>query len=476
MKKILFALLILALGSLSLTHQPAPKRPNIVMVIADDLSPTLGCYGDSVAPTPTIDRLARQGVLFEQAFCAAPSCSPSRAAILTGQHPHQLAEGTNLWGTLPSRYANVVNLLEAANYRVGLQGKGWGPGKFEPGGYTRNPAGPKKGTFEEFLAQQPASEQPFFFWIGPSDPHRPYDTNLKKTIGLRPQYLKVPAFLPDAPEVREDLLDYYAEAANVEKRVAEVMEALTKAGQAENTVVVITSDNGMPFPRAKANLYDVGTRIPLIIYDPRTASGKTGFAGGRRVAAPVSLVDLAPTWLELAGLPKNSEMVGQSLSRFNTGRAVPPQPVFVERERHGQSRAGDLGYPARGIRTADFLYIQNLKSDRWPGGDPQNEKATRAYGDIDEGLAKTYLLSHQQQHQVLADGAFAKRPAEELYDLRQDPNQYSNVASKKEYLAVREQLKKQLAAWQTQTKDPRLTPDGERIDTYLYYGERAQKH
>lgn len=157
----------------------APARPNIVFIVADDLSPTLSCYGDSVAITPTIDSLARQGVLFENAFCTSPSCSPSRASMLTGRYPHQLAEGTNLWGTLPNRYANYVDILEKAGYCVGLTGKGWGPGDYTVGGYTRNPAGPSFRSFDEFLKAQ-NGDQPFCFWLGSSDPHRPYDTALKK--------------------------------------------------------------------------------------------------------------------------------------------------------------------------------------------------------------------------------------------------------------------------------------------------------
>ncbi|MCY7353261.1 MAG: sulfatase [Cytophagaceae bacterium] len=445
------------------------QRPNIVYIVADDLSPTLGCYGDSVALTPTIDRLARQGILFEAAFCTAPSCSPSRASMLTGRHPHQLAEGTNLWGTLPGRYPNVVNLLEGAGYRVGLTGKGWGPGDHTVGGYTRNPAGPSFKSFAEFMSNSSTGPpQPFFFWLGPRDPHRPYETSLKQTIGLRPQYLKVPAHLPDTPEVRDDLLDYYAEVARVEQAVASVVETLEKSGRQQNTIIIVTGDNGMPFPRAKANLYDAGSRIPLIIYDGKSA-------GGQRIATPVSLVDLAPTLLEWAGLPKAESMAGQSLVRFMTGKKPADQAVFIERERHAQVRAGNLGYPARAIRTTRFLYIQNLKPDRWPAGDPREVMAVGAYGDIDNGPAKRYLIEHRDQHRSLTDGAMAKRPAEELYDLQKDPNQQTNVADTPIYQRTKGQLKQQLQAWRQRTADPRLTEAGEVIDTYPYYGNKAAR-
>ncbi|HLL95022.1 MAG TPA: sulfatase [Spirosoma sp.] len=479
-----FLIILVGIGCLTAgwTFRQPSASMNIVFIVADDLSPTLGCYGDSVAPTPTIDRLARQGVVFENAFCTSPSCSPSRASMLTSRYPHQLAEGTNLWGTLPKRYPNYVDLLERAGYRVGLMGKGWGPGDHTVGGYTRNPAGPSFKSFDEFMADQPSGKS-FCFWLGPQDPHRPYDAGLKQTLGstasrLRPQYLKVPATLPDTPEVRDDLLDYYAEVARFEQTVAHVVETLEKTGQLQNTLIVITGDNGMPFPRAKANLYDAGSRIPLVIYGGSrigapTEAGK--FTGGKRIRTPVSLIDLAPTLLEVAGLPKADGMEGQSLARYVTGKKTVDQPVFIERERHAQVRAGNLSYPMRAIRTSDFLYIQNLKPDRWPAGDPEEVMAVGSYGDIDNGPAKRYLIEHRDHYTALAEGALAKRPADELYDLRQDSNQQTNVAAAAAYRTTREKLNRQLQTWRQRTADPRLTKEGEVIDTYPYYGNRAAK-
>lgn len=448
---------------------PQPGKPaqrlNIVLINADDMSPTLGCYGDSVVPTPAMDRLARQGVLFENAFCAAPSCTPSRAALLTGRYPHQLGVGTNLWSTLPVQYPTYVSLLETAGYRVGLTGKGWGPGNEKMGGYSRNPAGPSFPSFATFMAQQPA-DQPFCFWLGPQDPHRPYDPVLKQSMPLRPQYLTVPPYLPDTPEVRADLLDYYAEVARVERDVAGVIRTLEQSGHLANTLILVMGDNGLPFPRAKANLYDAGTRVPLIMAGPN-------FSGGKRIADPVNMIDIAPTLLEVAGLLKAKGMEGKSLTRFLTNKAPAAEPVFLERERHAAVRAGNTSYPARAVRTHQFLYIQNLKSDRWPAGDStflKNGKITRRYGDIDDGPAKTYLLTHRAQYPTLVEGAIAKRPAEELYDLVKDPYQLQNVADVPAYQPAKTKLQRQLSAWRKRTNDPRLTAAGDSIDTYPYYG------
>lgn len=472
MKQILLLLLLISCFAVSWTVRPSATRKNIVFIVADDLSPTLGCFGDSVAPTPTIDRLARQGVLFENAFCTAPSCSPSRASMLTGRYPHQLAEGTNLWGTLPNRYPNYVDLLEAAGYRVGLTGKGWGPGDHTHGGYTRNPAGPSFQSFTDFINGQ-SNEKPFCFWLGPTDPHRPYQAELKKSITLRTQHLNVPVDLPDTPEIRDDLLDYYAEVARFDQAVANVVETLEKAGLLQNTLIVVTGDNGMPFPRAKANLYDAGSRVPLILLGG-------GYSGGKRIASPVSLVDLAPTFLEWAGLPKADGMEGRSLARFTSGKPPAVVPVFIERERHAQVRAGNVGYPARAIRTTQFLYIQNLKPDRWPAGDPDKGGAERPgylgpFGDIDGGPSKAFLLAHRSEYPRLTDLATAKRPADELYNLRKDPNQQHNVVELPSNQAALANLRQQLQGWRQRTNDPRLTPKGDLIETYPYYGNKAAK-
>lgn len=458
-------------------RDPASVAPakNILFIIADDMSPLPVSYGNrdsSVVLTPAIDRLAGQGVSFGRAFCVAPSCSPSRAAILTSRYPHQLAEGVNLWGTLPVRYANFVTLLEGAGYRTGFQGKGWGPGDAAPGGYAHNPAGPSFNSFAEFMASQasnqPNGAKPFCFWIGPSDPHRPYDANLKNTVGLRPQHLNVPAFLPDTPQMRDDLLDYYAEVARFEQTVADAVTLLEKTGQLQNTLIVVTSDNGMPFPRAKANLYDAGSQIPLVI------SGG-GFAGGKQITAPVSLLDIAPTLLEWAGLSKATGMEGWSLMRFMLNGSSGNEPIFIERERHALVREGNLSYPARAIRTPDFLYIRNLKPERWPAGDPEKGGPDRPgylgpFGDIDGGPGKIFLLAHRAEFPTLTALATAKRPADELYDLRNDPDQVKNVAADPAYRRTLAELRKRLSAWQKRTADPRLTAEGDVIDKYPYYG------
>lgn len=449
-------------------QQPrADSRPNILVIIDDDWGyPHAGAYGDKVVKTPHFDRVAREGVLFTNAFAAAPSCTPSRASLLTGRAVHQLAEGGNLWGFLPSRFAVFPDLLESAGYVVGVTRKGWGPGNFQAGGRTRNPAGPQFANFEAFYRQAP-KDKPFCFWFGTNDPHRPYEKGSGAQSGMKLEDVVVPAFLPDTPEVRSDILDYYYEVERADREAGAILAALERDGQLDNTVVVWTGDNGMPFPRAKANVYDGGTHVPLAIrYPPR-------IKGGRTLADFAVLTDLAPTLLEAAGVNAPAEMTGRSLMPLLAGQRQPGRDaVFLERERHANVRRGDLSYPARAIRTKDFLYIRNLRPDRWPAGDPEMYFAVGPFGDIDGGPSKDLLLARQSDRTIGRYFALAtaKRPGEELYDLRKDPGQLENVAMKPELAQAKKELRAALDKWMRDTGDPRATADDDRWDKYPYFG------
>jgi N-sulfoglucosamine sulfohydrolase len=451
--------------------QSKPTAPNILLVIADDWSfPHAGIYGDRVVRTPHFDRLAREGALFEHAYVASPSCTPSRAALLTGRVVHQLAEGGSLWSSLPAKFDVYPELLEAQGYRIGQTRKGWGPGNVEAGGRKRNPAGPSFKSFGEFLRDQPA-DQPFCFWFGSQDPHRDYVKGSGRAVGMRPELVQVPDSLPDTLEVREDLLDYYFEVERLDREVGELLTLLEEAGQLDQTLIIMTSDNGMPFPRAKANLYDAGTRVPLALRWP------VRIRAGQVHQAFVSLTDLAPTLLEAAGQPPLREMTGRSLWPLLEGRGEEGRDaVFLERERHANVRRGDLSYPMRAVRTAEFLYIRNLRPDRWPAGDPEKYHSVGPYGDIDGGPSKEQLLRGRNDSRLARyfELAASKRPAEELYDLRRDPGQVRNVATQARYRIIRRRLRARLDRWMSETADPRATVDDDRYDQYPYYGPPAR--
>ncbi len=449
----------------------ADNRPNILFCLADDWGyPHAGVYGDPVVRTPTFDRVAHEGVLFTRAFSAAPSCTPSRAAILTGQAPHRLAEGGNLHGFLPARYEVYPDLLESSGYFVGFTRKGWGPGRFEAGGRARNPAGTEFRDFADFLKKLPRG-RPFCFWFGSHDPHRPYDKGSGEGADLRPELVRVPPYLPDVSAVRSDILDYYFEVQRFDSEVGELLRQLEKNGRLDNTIVVMTGDNGWPFPRSKANLYDSGTQQPLAVRWPAAVRS------GRVLDDLVTLSDLAPTFLEAAGLKPLPEMTGRSLLGLIAGSEQPGKRTvaFVERERHANVRRGDLGYPARAIRTADFLYIRNFRPDRWPAGDPELYFSVGPFGDCDGSPTKDWILSHRSAAEIarVFHIAFEKRPAEELYDLKKDPYQMNNVAGQPEYSEARKRLREKLERWMSETGDPRATSDDDRWDKYPYFGERA---
>jgi len=448
----------------------AARKPNILFAIADDQSWChTGAMGDPVVKTPTFDRIAREGALFTHAYCSAPSCTPSRGAILTGQDFWRLEEGACLWSTLPAKFAVYPEMLSDAGYHVGQTRKGWGPGRIEPGGRTQNPAGARYKGFAQFLDAAPG-DKPFCFWFGSFDPHRPYEPGSGRQSGMDPNQVVVPPFLPDVPEVRNDILDYFFEIERFDREVGELLDVLEERGLLDNTLVVMTSDNGMPFPRAKTNLYDYGVRMPLAIRWP------TVVKGGQTIEDFVSFADYAPTFLEAAGLKPPAEMTGRSLMKVLTSDKqgwVDPQrdKVFFGRERHTSLRAGGVGYPCRAIRTKDHLYIRNFARDRWPAGDPD------VYGDIDgNSPTKTYLLDHREREDVrpLFELATSKRPAEELYDVKKDPAQMHNVAQRPEYAGVREKLRAALDTHLTATGDPRLVGGAEAFDQYPYYGSRPK--
>ena len=459
------------LGSASLVSAQ-DDRPNILFIIADDWSwPHAGAYGDRVVQTPAFDRIAREGVLFEHAFVSSPSCTPSRASVLTGQWHWRLGAGANLYGPLPAEHPVYPELLEDAGYHAGYVDKGWAPGDL--GDRTRNPAGKIYESFEAFLDNRPR-DAPFVFWFGSHDPHRIYDTGIGEKSGMVLDEISVPPIFPDSPQIRGDIADYYWEIQRMDNRVAEMLNRLASIGEEDNTIIVYTSDNGMPFPRAKGNLYDMGTRVPLAIRWPDR------IAGDQQTDAFISLTDLAPTFLEAAGLPIPEVMTGQSLLALLTENlsGTNRTQTLIGRERHlpAQEAPDGGGYPMRAIRTRGFLYVRNFTPDRWPAGTPNFERAffhPAWYADIDNGPTKKYMFENRNRdeaHRRLFDLAFGKRPMDELYDLSKDPAQMHNIADDPTFAEQRRILWDQLMAALQRTHDPRVKGQGDLFDLQPYSG------
>ena len=447
------------------------ERPNILFAIADDWGwPHAGSYGDPVVKTPTFDRLAKEGALFRHAYVSSPSCTPSRGAILTGQWHWRLEGAGNLWSVFPDKYDTYPELLARAGYVTGVSSKGWGPGRTQRKG--RQPAGSRYKNFRAFMKNR-ESGKPFCYWLGSSDPHRGYAKGSGVKSGMDLSKIKLFAHFPDSNEVRSDVADYYFEVQRFDSLVGDAIKVLEESGELDNTIVVMTGDHGMPFPRCKSNNYDSGARVPLVIRWPSKVKA------GTVVNDFVSLVDVAPTFYQAANLNVPSNVSGRSLLSLLAGKDKSDRSYVLHgKERHvpGQEGKDMGGYPTRAIRTHDFLYLHNFRPDRWPAGTPNYQKAAIKgawLSDCDNGPTKTYMVENRDKdayHRWLYELAFGKRPATELYDLKKDPDQLVNIAADSAYAETVKKLKAHLFAELEKTNDPRVTGNGPDFDKFPYLG------
>ncbi|MFK7911076.1 MAG: sulfatase [Akkermansiaceae bacterium] len=462
-----FFLLTLLLSSVA----SVGAKPNILFCMADDWGwPHAGAYGDKVVSTPTFDRIAKEGVLFEHAFVSSPSCTPSRNATLTGQQFYRLEEGGNLWSTLDVKFPNFMMLLQNAGYQIGHERKAWGPGNYKKGGYKKTPCGPRT-TLEKFLENRKQG-QPFCFWLGTSDPHRAYKKGSGRLKGIKVDEIYVPEFYPKHDNIKSDIADYYFEVERWDSRVGEALKLLKEKGELENTIVIMTGDHGMPFPRCKGNLYDWGVRIPFAM----RWGNKIG--AERKVTDFISLTDIAPTLLKAAGVNIPKQMTGSSLlSLLESKKSARVEErrdhVIIGRERHVPSQKDPSldGYPSRAIRTDEWLLILNLKPERWPAGAPDGANAhIKHFADCDNGPTKTHImgLKDDPEQKKFYQLNFGKRPAMELYDCRADPDHAQNLASDPKHADTIKMLKSKLLDYLKETKDPRFTSENPEFDRYPY--------
>lgn len=474
-------------------------RPNVLIAISDDQSWLhASAYGSRMVQSPNFDRVAREGVLFTQAFAGSPGCSPSRAALLTGRNTWQIEHAGTHASYFHPKYETFPDRLAQSGYAVGSTGKGWGPGDFKKLGREHNPAGPRitakdpsgklspyAAAFQKFLQNRPA-DQPFCFWFGSTDPHRGYQAGSGLKKGKRLADAEVPPFLPDTPEIRSDMLDYAFEVERFDEHLGQVLALLEESGELDNTLVIVTSDNGIPIPRAKANCYEYGIHMPLAIRWGRHAPA------GRVVDDLVGFVDLTATVYDVCGVapPSRFPIVGRSLGgilKSDRSGVVEAErtAVYSARERHSSSRFNSLSYPQRCIRTHEYLYIVNYKPERWPAGPAQKyDRATfdaegnlvesrlgpphGGYHDIDACPTLSYLIKHRDRPEIgrYLNLAVARRPREELFDIRKDPGCLDNLAGQPEFEKVRAALEKQLTTYLGQTGDARALGSGDIWETY----------
>lgn len=450
---------------------PSPKRPNILFCIADDWGwPHSPLYGDKVVKTPTLDRIAANGALFEHAFVSSPSCTPSRNAALTGQYHWRLKSGANLWSHFPKGVDTFPLILERNGYFVGSYRKSFGPGVDLP----KPVAGSKYKSADAFFQARP-KDKPFCFWFGSSDPHRGYKLGSGIQSGMNPDEVELPPYYPDHQTVRSDICDYYYEVQRFDREVGELLERLKKSGELKNTLVVMTGDHGWPFPRGKSNLYDMGTRVPLAI------QWGNQFNGQHLIRDFVSFVDFAPTFLEAAGIKVPDSMSGRSLlplllSQKSGQIEASRNHVIFGKERHVPCQeSGTTAAPCRAIRNHQFLYIHNFFPDRWPVGAAKSEHRSN-WADCDNGPTKAYILKHRaelssiQSYQL----CFAKRPQDELYDVKNDPWQIHNLAADPRYSKQLETLRSQLMQELRASGDLRPDGQGAFYESFPYTGRKRQ--
>ena len=464
--------LLLTVAALGLAQS---DRPNILFAISDDQSAMhAGAYGDIATKTPAFDRVAREGVLFNYAFTASPSCAPSRSAILTGRNIWELEEGGILLGILRAKFTVFTLMLEDAGYQLGATGKTWSPGRIEPRTRPifgksvtdhRLPEDQRRpglnpldyaANFDKFFAERDKSK-PFFFWLGTSEPHQRYDIGAWKRADKKLADARLPAALPDHPDVRGEILDYGIEIEHFDSHLGRALATLEAAGELDNTLVIVTSDHGNPLPRSKCNLYDSGIQVPLAMRLPGI------IPGGRKVDDLASLVDVAPTILEAASVNVPDVMSGRSLwpiARSDKSGLVDASRDFVISafERHTIARRGGVGYPMRAIRTHKYAYIRNYEPDRWPAGDPDyNAPPQGFFGDVDRGVTKSFLMAHALDPEIRPYYlmAYGRRPPEELYDIEKDPHQLRNIANDPAMTQAKQELIWQMNAYLQRHDDPR---------------------
>jgi len=497
----------------------AQKHPNILFAISDDQSFSHTSYaGSKFIHTPAFDRVAREGIYFSNCYAGSPGCAPSRSAIVTGRHHWQNEQSGQHASAWLKKYVPFIDLIEKNGYYTGRTGKGVTPFKYaqtesdsilrktDAAGIARSnikyPHPPGKhyplgaspvNYFENFkyFMEHRKKGAPFFFWYGGHEPHRGYEKDSWKRMGKDPKNVCVPKFLPDSEVVRGDVLDYAIEIEWFDYHLQLMLEYLEQIGELENTIVIVTSDNGMPFPVAKGLSYEYGVHVPMAIRYPEK------FGKNKVVETPVSFIDLAPTILEITNTTSErmQPIRGKSILNILTGNnkdSGKDRAVFFGRERHSSSRYMNLGYPQRGIREGDYIYVWNIKPNRWPAGAPQKfdpidsirllpmyglseqKKYIRdaAYTDIDDGPTKTFIIENHKKPSIAPyfELAVDKRPEYELYNVIKDPYCLNNLSGIDSLKVIENKLRRKLMKELKESNDPRVVgPDYEIFDSYKRY-------
>lgn len=481
----------IALTAVACNEDSFCERPNILFCIADDATYAhFSAYGCDWVNTPGFDRVASEGVLFNNCYTPNAKSAPSRAVVLTGRYSWQLETGGNHITDFPSQYKGFVEALDESGYMVGYTGKGWAPGN--PGvledGSPRLLTGKPYNNFKkdpparfisdndytsnfiEFL--EDSGEQPWFFWLGAHEPHRKYEYGAGVAKGGKSLDMidRVPGFWPDNDVVRNDMLDYAFEIEHFDSHLVRILDELEKRGELDNTIVIVTADNGMPFPRTKANNYEMSHHQPLAVMWGAEIQKK-----GRKIDDYVNFVDIAPTLLEAAGVDETESgmmpIEGRSfiniLKSRREGRVCSERDHLIfGRERDDYGRPDNQGYPIRGMVRDGMMLILNLKPHLYPACNPEV-----GYCEIDGSPTKSVILDlwRSGKNSHFYNLSMGMRPAVELYDINKDPDCLDNLAENHDYKDLVEKMRAELEDILTRQGDPRMGEDGDVFDRYPYY-------
>lgn len=433
---------VMAVFTILLTFQllqAQEEKPNIIVFIADDVGwNDLGCYGNAAVQTPHIDRMASEGIRFTNVYLTSSSCSPSRTSILSGRYPHNTGSA-ELHTPLPPGVSIFPELLKKAGYYTAQAGK-WHLGEAARRGFDSIHDNEKQnenggeGMWINSLRERPGGK-PFFMWFAAMDAHRGWGSN--QFSGRNdPEKIITPPWLANTASTRDDLAKYYDEITRFDYYIGQVEEELERQGALNNTILIVMSDNGSPFPRSKTRVYDSGMKTPFIVKWKRGISKPGAISNSL-----ISVVDLAPTLLQLAGVEILPSYQGKS---FTQVLRDPPSDfrnfVFSEHNWH------DYEALERMVRTKDYLYVLNLRPSL-PNQGPADSNSSPTFEDL-KNIRDAGRLTAAQ-----ADVFMSPRPAEELYNCITDPLQLVNIASLPEYQATLEKLRRILQQWRSETAD-----------------------
>ena len=439
------------------------QRPNILWVIAEDMSQDLGCYGNDVVKTPNIDQFATKGTKFTNVFTTAAVCSPSRTALITGMYQtsinaHHMRYPDSLANPLPDGVMTLNDIFRANGYLAGNIADKPGTGKTD---WSFKNDVSKQLDFRHW-GELIGQNKPFFAELCLHETHRPFKTN--PAFHIDSTRINIPPYYPDVAATRGDWANYYRSIETLDHEVAQVLDTLKKLDLDKNTIIFFFSDHGRPMTRGKCWLYDSGIKIPMVVYIPDDLPVLEGHKTGAINDQLISAIDISATSLAMAGITKPAYMEGKVF--WGTQKESLRQYIFS-----ASDRIGEVFYKSRAVRDMAFEYIKNFNHDF-----SVNEAST-AYRKANHPLYHIInILNKQNQLDPYQKALAEPLPAEELYDLRHDPYEIHNLANDPDYQDKLIEMQTVLDDWIKKTGDYGMLPDSESLKAYFRkYGEQSEK-